>query len=117
MMFIITSMPVGGAETLLVELVRRLQRSRFSPDSAASRTSDPWAKCWPRRYRRLPVSCDTNMTSASWGGCGGCWAIAEIDAVVTVARATRCSGAGWPPGGRSAGDLLGPALHRPARPR
>jgi glycosyltransferase involved in cell wall biosynthesis len=31
-MFVITSMPVGGAETLLVELVRRLDRQRFSPE-------------------------------------------------------------------------------------
>ena len=31
-MFVITSMPVGGAETLLVELIRRLDRTRFSPE-------------------------------------------------------------------------------------
>ncbi len=31
-MFAITSMPVGGAETLLVELVRRLDRERFLPE-------------------------------------------------------------------------------------
>ncbi|MBN2293688.1 MAG: glycosyltransferase [Pirellulales bacterium] len=31
-MFITTSMPVGGAETLLVDLVRRMDRSRFSPE-------------------------------------------------------------------------------------
>jgi len=31
-MFVITSMPVGGAETLLVELVRRMDRDRFSPE-------------------------------------------------------------------------------------
>ena len=31
-MFVITYMPVGGAETLLVDLVRRLDRSRFSPE-------------------------------------------------------------------------------------
>ncbi len=31
-MFVITSMPVGGMETLLVELVRRLDRARFSPE-------------------------------------------------------------------------------------
>ena len=30
-MFLITSMPVGGAETLLVNLIRRLDRERFSP--------------------------------------------------------------------------------------
>jgi len=31
-MFVITSMPVGGAETLLVELVRRLDRTQFLPE-------------------------------------------------------------------------------------
>lgn len=31
-MFVITCMPVGGAETLLVELIRRLDRDRFVPE-------------------------------------------------------------------------------------
>ena len=31
-LFTITSMPVGGAETLLVELVRRMDRERFLPE-------------------------------------------------------------------------------------
>lgn len=31
-MFVITSMPVGGAETLLVNLVRRMNRDRFLPE-------------------------------------------------------------------------------------
>lgn len=31
-MFVITCMPVGGAETLLVELIRRLDRARFAPE-------------------------------------------------------------------------------------
>ena len=31
-MFVITSMPVGGAETLLVNLIRRLDRSHFLPE-------------------------------------------------------------------------------------
>jgi glycosyltransferase involved in cell wall biosynthesis len=31
-MFLLTSMPVGGAETLLVELVRRMNRERFLPE-------------------------------------------------------------------------------------
>ncbi len=30
-MFVTTSMPVGGMECLLVELIRRLDRSRFQP--------------------------------------------------------------------------------------
>ncbi len=31
-MFVATSLPVGGAETLLVELVRRMDRARFAPE-------------------------------------------------------------------------------------
>ena len=31
-MFVITSMPVGGAETLLVDLIRRMDRERFLPE-------------------------------------------------------------------------------------
>ena len=31
-MFITTSMPIGGAETLLVNLIRRLDRKRFAPE-------------------------------------------------------------------------------------
>ena len=31
-MFVITCMPVGGAETLLVELIRRMDRSRIAPE-------------------------------------------------------------------------------------
>jgi glycosyltransferase involved in cell wall biosynthesis len=31
-MFVITNMPVGGAETLLVEIVRRMERERFRPE-------------------------------------------------------------------------------------
>jgi len=31
-MFVITDMPVGGAETLLLELARRLDRERFAPE-------------------------------------------------------------------------------------
>ncbi len=31
-MFVLTSMPVGGAETLLVEIVRRMDRARFAPE-------------------------------------------------------------------------------------
>ena len=32
MMFVITSMPVGGMERLLVELIRRMDRSQFLPE-------------------------------------------------------------------------------------
>jgi glycosyltransferase involved in cell wall biosynthesis len=40
-MFVITSMPVGGAETLLVELVRRMDRRRFLPELCCLKRLDP----------------------------------------------------------------------------
>ncbi len=40
-MFAITSMPVGGAETLLVELVRRMDRQRFLPEVCCLKQPGP----------------------------------------------------------------------------
>ena len=40
-MFVITSMPVGGAETLLVDLVRRMDRQRFLPELCCLKYFDP----------------------------------------------------------------------------
>ena len=39
-MFLLTTMPVGGAETLLVNLVRRLDRTRFEPEIACLKDKD-----------------------------------------------------------------------------
>lgn len=39
-MFLLTSMPVGGAETLLVNLIRRLDRERFQPELACLKGLD-----------------------------------------------------------------------------
>ena len=33
-LFLLTSMPIGGAETLLVNLVRRLDKRKFAPEIA-----------------------------------------------------------------------------------
>jgi len=40
-MFIITSMPVGGAERLLVDLIRRLDRDRFLPELCCMKQLGP----------------------------------------------------------------------------
>lgn len=40
-MFITTSMPVGGAETLLVNLIRRLDRTRFAPELCCTKQLGP----------------------------------------------------------------------------
>jgi len=40
-MFVQTSMPVGGAETLTVSLIRRLNRDRFAPELVCLKTPGP----------------------------------------------------------------------------
>ena len=40
-LFLLTSMPVGGAETLLVNLVRRLDRRRFTPEIVCLKEPGP----------------------------------------------------------------------------
>lgn len=40
-MFVITSMPVGGAETSLVDLVRRMDRDQFQPELCCLKYFDP----------------------------------------------------------------------------
>lgn len=51
-MFVITSMPVGGAETLLVELVRRMDRSRFRPEVCCLKYPGPLGQVL---HQELPV--------------------------------------------------------------
>ncbi|MCH8046426.1 MAG: glycosyltransferase [Planctomycetes bacterium] len=43
-MFMVTSMPVGGAETLLVNLIERLDRQRFLPELACLKQPGPLAE-------------------------------------------------------------------------
>ncbi|GAB6166794.1 hypothetical protein JCM19992_27940 [Thermostilla marina] len=51
-MFVITCMPVGGAETLLVELVRRLDRRRFDPEVCCLKYRGPLGELLARE---IPV--------------------------------------------------------------
>lgn len=51
-MFVITSMPVGGAETLLVNLVRRLNRSQFQPEICCTKELGPLGE---ELAREIPV--------------------------------------------------------------
>lgn len=83
-MFIITSMNVGGAETLLVELVRRLDRRRFLPELCCLKGPGPlgemMAKEIPVHHGLLRRKTDIRVL----------WRLARllkrrgIDAVVTV---------------------------------
>ena len=83
-MFVLTSMPVGGAETLLAELIRRLDRSRFLPELCCLKELGPLgaelAKACPAHAGLLRRKYDFAVL----------WRLARllrrrrIDAVVTV---------------------------------
>jgi glycosyltransferase involved in cell wall biosynthesis len=83
-MFIITSMQVGGAETLLVELIRRMNRCRFLPELCCMKDRGPLGEMLTRE---IPVHHDliSRKTDVSV-----LWRLARllkqrrIDAVVTV---------------------------------
>ena len=83
-MFVITSMPVGGAETLLVELIRRLDRSRFLPELCCLKNLGPLGETLAGE---VPVH---HGLLAAKRDAGVLWRLAglmrrrRIDAVVTV---------------------------------
>lgn len=60
-MFVITSMPVGGAETLLVNLIRRMDRSRFAPELCCLKEPGPLGL---QLSREIPVF--SHLLSGKW---------------------------------------------------
>lgn len=64
-LFVITSMPVGGAETLLVNLIRRLDRDRFAPELCCLKELGPLgeelAKEVPTHSRLLACKYDLRV--------------------------------------------------------
>ncbi len=83
-MFVLTSMPVGGAETLLVELIRRLDPARFLPELCCLKELGPLgaelAETIPAHAGLLAHKYDV----AVLGRLARLMARRRIDAVVTV---------------------------------
>jgi glycosyltransferase involved in cell wall biosynthesis len=83
-MFIITSMQVGGAETLLVELIRRMNRRRFQPELCCLKGPGPLGEMLARE---IPVHHNLIRRKTD---VGVLWRLTRlfrrrrIDAVVTV---------------------------------
>lgn len=83
-MFFTTSMPVGGAETLLVNLIRRLNRSKFAPQLCCLKQPGPLGE---ELYAVVPVHSGLIRSKSD---VGVVWRIKkllheqQIDAVVTV---------------------------------
>lgn len=83
-MFIITFMPVGGAETLLVNLVRRMDRERFAPELCCLKKFGPLGEMLSQE-----IPCFTGLLAGKydfgvWGRLTRLLRRRRIDAVVTV---------------------------------
>jgi len=100
-MFLVTSMPVGGAETLLLNLVRRLDRERFAPEIACLKERGPLGE---ELAREMPVHHDLISNKYDVFVLWRLWRlmrIRQIDAVVTVGAGDKMF---W---GRLAANLAG----------
>lgn len=60
-LFVITSMPVGGAETLLVNLIRRMDRSRFAPELCCLKSLGPLGE---ELSREIPIF--SGLLASKW---------------------------------------------------
>ena len=83
-LFLVTSMPVGGAETLLMNLVRRLDPHRFSPEIACLKDRGPLGE---QLAAEMPVHCNLIAHKLDLGVLFRLYRLMKhrkIDAVVTV---------------------------------
>lgn len=83
-MFVITCMPVGGAETLLVELVRRLDRSRFTPELCCLKYLGPLGEVLAQEIPAHTGLLAHKYDFAVWRRLTRLLRSRRIDAVVTV---------------------------------
>jgi glycosyltransferase involved in cell wall biosynthesis len=86
-LFVITSMPVGGAETLLVELIRRLDRNRFLPELCCLKEPGPLGDLLADEDPDLPIHSrliNNKYDVAVLGRLTRLMRSRRIDAVVTV---------------------------------
>jgi glycosyltransferase involved in cell wall biosynthesis len=83
-MFVITSMPVGGAETLLVNLVRRMDRARFQPELCCLKQFGPLGDVLANEVPAFTGLLAHKYDFGVWGRLTRLLREERIDAVVTV---------------------------------
>ncbi len=83
-MFAITSMPIGGAETLLVNLVRGLDRSRFKPEICCLKEPGPLGEMLQREIAVHSGLLASKYDLRIWKRLRTLMRRRRIDAVVTV---------------------------------
>jgi len=82
-MFLLTSMPIGGAETLLVNLIRRADPERFEPMVACMKQMDVLGE---QLSKEIPVF--ENLINHKYD-------VAKSMPSLPSERATKCFGVAW----------------------
>ena len=83
-MFVITSMPVGGAETLLVNLVRRMDRRHFQPELCCLKELGPLGEVLAKEVPACEKQINSKLDWRVVGRLAKRMYERQIDAVVTV---------------------------------
>lgn len=83
-MFVITSMPVGGAETLLVNLVRRMDREHFQPELCCLKEFGPLGEVLAKEIPACEKQINHKLDCRVIGRLAKRMYERQIDAVVTV---------------------------------
>lgn len=83
-MFVITSMPVGGMETLLVNLIRRMDRSRFEPELCCLKALGPLGEVLAREIPVHTGLISNKYDFGVWGRLTRLLHDRQIDAVIGV---------------------------------
>jgi glycosyltransferase involved in cell wall biosynthesis len=114
-MFILTNMPVGGAETLLVELVRHIDRRRFAPELCCLKRLDVLGEMLAKEIPAFTGLLEHKFDARVLWRLMRLLRRRRIDAVVTVGAGDKMF---W---GRLAGRLAGvpvlcSALHSTGQP-
>ena len=82
-LFLTTSMPVGGAETLLMNLVRRMDRKRFAPEIVCLKDLGPLGEQLACEMRVHSHMLSSKYDMRVLAGCGGS-CVSRAEAVITV---------------------------------
>ncbi len=83
-MFLLTSMPVGGAETLLVNLIRRLDRERFRPELCCLKELGPLGEELSKEIPVFSGLIGGKYDVLVWRRLARLFRERNIDAIVTV---------------------------------
>lgn len=83
-LFVITNMPVGGAETLLCQIIRRMDRERFSPEICCLKDLGPLGEQMAKEVPAFSHLIDHKYDWRVLGRLRELIRLRQIDAVITV---------------------------------